>query len=151
MGNNKNPRVIFNCYYCQKETSERPSHYAKKKRHFCSNRCYALYRKYILPKEEHNRYGTGLPEEERKLRRWCRSTTNHAIRDGLLERKPCEAWVIGKLARCGEWAEAHHEDYRQPLKVEWLCFTHHRHRHKDFSVIYETPELVGNDTKKCAE
>ena len=151
MANNKVPRVEVRCYYCQREGSERPSHFARKKRHFCSMQCYALYRKHYLPKEEHNCYGKGLPEDQRKLRQWCRSTANHAIRDGVLTRKPCQAWVFGKLGPCGKWAEAHHEDYTQPLKVRWLCFTHHRHQHKDFQIIYEHPQLLEGEGQGSGE
>lgn len=47
---------------------------------------------------------------------------DNAIRDGRLKREPCE--------KCGiQFVEAHHEDYRQPLKVRWLCFKHHREAH----------------------
>ena len=130
MGNNKNPRIVFLCDYCREESSDKPSHYKKKKRHFCSTECYSNYRKYILPKEEQNRYGTGLPKEERELRKWCRSTLNHAIRDGLISRKDCSI--------CGRRAEAHHDDYTRPYDVEWLCFYHHRKLHK----IYENPEML---------
>lgn len=49
-------------------------------------------------------------------------TLTNAIRDGRLIRKPC--------CICGEKkSEAHHKDYRKPLKVVWLCFRHHREAH----------------------
>lgn len=46
-------------------------------------------------------------------------TVNNAIRDGKLERQPCEV--------CGTTfdVEAHHEDYSKPLNVRWLCTQHH--------------------------
>ena len=56
MGNNKNPRVPFDCEYCGKLSSDRSSHYIRKKRHFCSMECYAKFRKEIRPKEEHERW-----------------------------------------------------------------------------------------------
>lgn len=44
-----------------------------------------------------------------------------AIYMGLLVRSPC---VV-----CGaEKSEAHHDDYRKPLDVIWLCREHHRER-----------------------
>ena len=46
------------------------------------------------------------------------SMVNNAVRDGRLKREPCE--VCGKLK-----VEAHHDDYRSPLKVRWLCRKHH--------------------------
>jgi hypothetical protein len=55
----------------------------------------------------------------------CRSNTRHAIRRGKLKRLPCV--VCGK-----ERTEAHHEDYKKPLEVIWLCRQHHRERHGRF-------------------
>lgn len=50
------------------------------------------------------------------------SVVSRAVRDGRLEKKPCEV--------CGsEYSQAHHDDYSQPLKVVWLCRTHHLERH----------------------
>lgn len=42
-----------------------------------------------------------------------------AKRRGLLKPGPC---TVCGAAR----AEAHHPDYRSPLKVVWLCRRHHR-------------------------
>lgn len=48
----------------------------------------------------------------------ARGKINNAIRDGKLIKNPCEV--------CGEIkVEAHHTDYRSPLKVTWLCRKHH--------------------------
>ena len=47
----------------------------------------------------------------------------NALRDGRIERKPCE-W-------CGaSKAHAHHFDYEKPLDVTWLCQKHHQVVHK---------------------
>lgn len=50
---------------------------------------------------------------------------SNAIRDGRIERRPCE--------RCGKKAHAHHDDYSKPLDVVWLCPVHHVARHKELS------------------
>lgn len=131
MGNNRNPRIEFNCDYCGKVSTDKPSHYARKRRHFCNMDCYSNFREYCLPKEEHNRFGSGLLSTERNLRKWCRSTLNHAIRDGLITRKPCEI--------CGRKAESHHDDYSKPYDVRWLCFYHHRKECHN-----QNSELVGD-------
>lgn len=109
-----------------------PSHYNKKKRHFCSKKCYSEFRKSKLPKEEQHRFGTGHNEEERAKRAKCRNITNKAIQKNELLREPCE--VCGVIN-----SEAHHDNYDEPLKVRWLCFKHHREHHRK---IHENKELL---------
>lgn len=118
------------CDYCGKEYHTKKSAAARRKRHFCSRKCYSRYRAELLPKEEQPAYGTGYSEEERRKRSKARSTFNHFMRDNRLERQPCEV--------CGAQAEAHHDDYNKPLEVRWLCFKHHREWHK----IHDHPELL---------
>lgn len=121
------------CDYCHSVFETKPSAYKRKKRHFCSMKCYAKYREEIMPKEEQPSFGTGYSEEERLKRRNARSKLNHYIRDKHLLRQPCEI--------CGAKAEAHHDDYNKPLDVRWLCFRHHREWHKT-NRVHENPELV---------
>lgn len=41
-----------------------------------------------------------------------------ALNQGKIVKQPCEI--------CGEpKVDAHHDDYSQPLKVRWLCRSHH--------------------------
>ena len=47
-----------------------------------------------------------------------------ALRDGRLERQPCE--VCGST----ENVDAHHPRYDRPLDVQWLCRTHHVRLHR---------------------
>ena len=49
---------------------------------------------------------------------------NRAIRDGKLDRKPCE--VCGSDKR----VHAHHDDYSRPLDVRFFCPVHHAEHHK---------------------
>ena len=87
--------------------------------------------RYILPKEEQNSYGHGYTPEEREKRKQARSILNHHLRDNHIDRQPCEI--------CGvEKAEAHHDDYNEPLKIRWLCFKCHRNWHKE----HDNPELL---------
>ena len=61
-------------------------------------------------------------KEERALKAWCRVATKNALHKGLLKIMPCED--------CGSNdTQAHHKDYRQPLKVNWLCPKHHKNKH----------------------
>lgn len=52
----------------------------------------------------------------------ARYMVHNAVRDGRLERKPCE--VCGAIN-----SEGHHEDYSKPLEVRWLCRVHHEELH----------------------
>jgi len=46
----------------------------------------------------------------------------NAIRNGRITKQPCE--------KCGEeLAEAHHDDYSNPLDVNWLCTKCHNREH----------------------
>ena len=48
---------------------------------------------------------------------------SNAVRDGRLNREPCEI--------CGKLAQAHHDDYANALNVHWLCLTHHAQHHRE--------------------
>jgi len=126
-------KIKFNCDYCGIESEDKPSSYARKKRHFCSRDCYSKFRAEFLPKEEQHAYmGGGMPEHEKAIRVKARSDLNHAVKNGKIERLPCES--------CGnEKTEGHHHDYSKPLDVKWLCDKCHHEEHK---LIYENPELL---------
>jgi hypothetical protein len=51
-----------------------------------------------------------------------------ALRAGKLTRQPCE--VCGKPR-----GHAHHDDYRKPLEVRWLCRDHHLEWHRHNTAI----------------
>lgn len=118
---NRGEWVKFKCDFCKKVCKDKKSHYKRKKRHFCSLHCYAIFRREKLPKEEHNRFGKGYSIEDRKKRIKARSILNHYLRDKKIPRPVCEV--------CGGKAEAHHENYDKALEVRWLCFKHHRQLH----------------------
>ena len=71
-----------------------------------------------LPKRKELRLKT---QQKRRLLRPGRyraaNAVSNAIRDGRLMRLACEI--------CGGTAQAHHDDYRKPLDVRWLCRAHH--------------------------
>lgn len=76
-----------------------------------------------------------------------------AIRDGVLDRQPCE--------KCGtEKVHAHHTDYSKPLDVMWLCPKHHKEWHKNYgcpegknerAVIFVSPETHAQLTRLVAK
>ena len=49
-------KIQFKCFNCKKIAFDRPSHYKLKKRHFCSMKCYSLFRKNKLPLMEQHAY-----------------------------------------------------------------------------------------------
>ena len=55
----------------------------------------------------------------------ARTALGNAVRLGKMLRQPCEV--------CGatEHIHAHHNDYRRPLDVRWLCAKHHVNLHRD--------------------
>lgn len=61
-------------------------------------------------------------------RRKARHKISNAIRDKRLFRKPCE--VCSSTFN----VEGHHPDYKEPLKVVWLCSKHHKELHKQLEV-----------------
>ena len=83
---------------------------------------------------ERKKKAMGYQRKRRKNRpgkEAARRKISNGIRDGRVERKPCEV--------CGaEKAQAHHDDYRKPLEVRWLCFKHHREHHKQ-KVMHTSP------------
>ncbi len=56
----------------------------------------------------------------------ARALLNHEVKKGRIIRKPC---VI-----CGEVkSEGHHENYKKPLQVTWLCTIHHHQIHRKYA------------------
>ena len=61
-------------------------------------------------------------------------------RTGHLVPRPCA--VCGALR-----VEGHHDDYRRPHKVRWLCRKHHRAEHGGKSHLYQ---FLGRDSQEVA-
>lgn len=63
--------------------------------------------------------------ERNPIKRAAHNKVSNAVRDGRLERQPCEI--------CGdEIVHAHHDDYAKPLEVRWLCVKHHQEWHNKY-------------------
>lgn len=58
----------------------------------------------------------------------------NAIKAGKLKRMNC--------IKCGEKAQAHHDDYSKPLDVIWLCPKHHSLRHVELRQIREYGKVI---------
>jgi len=100
----------------------------------CTKRDVRLYRRSSPAVREYDRNRAKLPHRRAQIakasKRWKEAnpegyrahyTLTNAVRDGKIERQPCEI--------CGEEAHAHHPDYSKPLDVVWLCPTHHARLH----------------------
>lgn len=75
-----------------------------------------LYRKQFpsLKSEQNKLYKLKNPEKIKAHQKF-----HAALRSGRLTKSPCE--------ECGEEkAQAHHGNYKEPLKVRWLCASHHK-------------------------
>ena len=64
-----------------------------------------------------------------RMKENTRKMAQRAIEAGKLKRQPC--------IRCGETNDihAHHDDYRKPMEVLWLCPLHHKQRHKELGIL----------------
>lgn len=65
--------------------------------------------------------------KEQKERDIARSYAFVYLSKGKIERKNCEV--------CGEKAQMHHNDYKKPLEVQWLCRKHHLDLHSKNKII----------------
>lgn len=75
--------------------------------------------------------------EDYKPKNKTRRLTKVAIREGAINRQPCEV--------CGNPdAEIHHRDYSNPLDIQWLCLVHHRAAHGQIVTAHLTGEAKCN-------
>lgn len=161
MGYNKNPRIKFNCDYCGKESSDKPSHYKRKIKHFCSLTCYAIYQSKVQPKEEHPRWKGGITPYEAhrkyvksnperiahlKARRYAREK-NAEGRHSLEEWEELCKKHNNKCAICKEEKKLT-KDHITPLSekgtdyisnIQPLC---RNCNSKKWKTIYQNPELL---------
>ncbi len=101
-----------NCRECQAKWQ-----YSYDQSHKEQKKAYAQGKKGKDSRKRANRkYWVSHPERAK-----AHNATSNALRDGKLERPPnCEA------CKQAVFVEAHHPDYRRPLKVIWLCPECHR-------------------------
>ena len=80
------------------------------------------YQKTESGKAAHSR-ATKKWVDKNTIKRAVHVITGNAIRNGKLEKQPCEV--------CGDSiVHAHHDDYAFPMQVRWLCNEHHNEWHR---------------------
>ena len=81
-----------------------------------------------------------------RLRHLAMKAAQRAIRNGILIKQPCEVCGVGvdaKLKHGRPLVQAHHDDYRFPLCVRWLCMPHHRSWHAYNLTTDATDDMLG--------
>ena len=130
--------VWFNCDYCGKTAFDRPSHFARKKRHFCNQSCYSKFREEKMQSHEQPTWRGGITRltqigrGTKRYKQWQRAVLE---RDGR------------KCISCGtpERLEADHiKPWAKFPELRFdvsngrtLCVKHHSRKKND-----ENPELV---------
>lgn len=85
------------------------------------NKYYQEYRKKPSWKKYHMEYARVWRKKHGTSKDTLRKKVIYALRRGELIKTPCEVCKNPAV-------EAHHDDYRSPLKINWLCRIHHRER-----------------------
>ena len=73
-----------------------------------------------------NRLTAWRYKKDQELKSKAQGAAFSAVQQGRLIRRPCEVCQSVDV-------EAHHNDYNQPLKVRWLCKSHHRMAHLEIT------------------
>lgn len=113
------------CERCKKAAYMRAYYQGKtpeeRKRIFRDGRDAERVRRQDLERHDRKR-----SDPEYRKRRHANALLNRAIRQGKIERQPCE--VCG-----GEPAHGHHDDYDAPYDVRWLCPPCHAREHQQLA------------------
>ena len=144
------------CSKCKKEfplTSDHwsPNEYCKDGVHSWCRYCQSAYsRKYREKNPEwkkmDNKRNAILINE--LVREWQKSNPEamkairiiaKAIKQGKIIRGPCV--INNKICSKGK-AHGHHEDYKKPLEVDWLCAKHHKRLHANILTKEELIKLT---------
>lgn len=160
--------IEFKCDFCGATAWERRSHYARKKRHFCSRVCYSEFRKNRLPLSEQHAYKGIRKEGESKQvyhKRYCKKnpeiishlkSRRYAVEKNaegnhsLLEWNQLKLKYHNKCAHCGNIKKLT-KDHIIPLSkggtdyisnIQPLC---RNCNSKKWNHIYQNPGLLNND------
>lgn len=160
-------KIKFNCDFCGKENQDKPSSYARKKKHFCNKNCYADYRREYYSIEEHNNYqGVRKSGESKQVyhRRYAKNNPDiiahlkarrYAREKGAIGNHSLEEWNLLKesygnnCVSCGQ-NKFLTKDHIIPLSkggtdfienIQPLCRSCNSQKHTKI-IIFENPELL---------
>lgn len=160
--------IEFNCLLCGKIAFDRKSHYSRKKRHFCSIKCYSEFRSTHLPMEEQHAYkGVRKPRENKQIyhRNYVKSHPNnikhlkarrYAREKGAEGSHSLDEWNSllikhnNKCAICFQ-SKPLTKDHIRPLSkggsdyienIQPLCKNCNSKKHN--KLIYENPQLLNS-------
>ena len=158
-------KVVFNCDMCGIESSDKPSSYNRKKRHFCGKDCYAKFRSERMDFYEQNSYkGIRSKSDSKQIyhRRFCKNNKElishlkarrYARERGADGKHTLDEWVKLKesfnnvCAYCGS-DEKMTKDHIIPLSkggsdfisnIQPLCKSCNSKKHNH---IHQNPELL---------
>lgn len=155
-------RILFICDNCGKAADDRVSHFKRKKRHFCSQLCYSVFRRDKMPIEEHPRWTGGVSNTEAH-RRWKKKNPErmahlkarrYARERGAEGSHTHSQWEALKAKHSWECAHCNEQkpltkDHIRPLSlggsdfianIQPLCRNCNSRKWKTF--IHENPELL---------
>lgn len=164
----KENKKTATCDYCKKVFNTRPSHFNKKNRHFCSTKCYSLFRKEKLSFSEQNNYKGVRKEGESKQvyhRNYCKKNKaniahlkarRYAREKGAIGSHTLKEWESlkklfdNKCAICNLYKKLS-KDHIIPLSkggsdyienIQPLCKNCNSKKHNKINYIYENPDLL---------
>lgn len=165
IGNSNRKQISFNCDNCGNVSFIKPSHFQRKKRHFCSMSCYSDFRKNKLHFTEQNAYkGVRKANETKQVyhRRYCKNNPENISHlkarryarernaEGshtLLEWKNLKSKYLNKCVYCNK-EKPLTKDHIIPLSkggtdyidnIQPLCRNCNSKKHNH---IHENPDLV---------
>lgn len=108
------------CKVCYQKY-DRYRYYTHKEKRLAKERKY-----YNLHKDKANE--KSLKSKAKYPEKWkARQDLRNAVASGKIKKLPCEV--------CGdEKVHGHHEDYKKPFQVQWLCVKHHYEKHRKYNV-----------------
>jgi len=127
------------CKMCKKEFKAE-----RKRREYCSKKCSAQNSTriagkmaHIIPKiqERNGNWKNGISKDNYHYKKIQKARYPEKIKARDKVQRAIKSGKLIKPDNCSNCKErtsrvqAHHEDYNQPLKVEWLCIGCHRLRH----------------------